>query len=82
MQDIVIFRVFRDGEVLALFPEILSNRSGDVTSYMHVGQHGGADYSHCVAITALATPEQYGPLARELSSIGYDLEIRQRRPAA
>ena len=74
----VIFRKWSNGDVLALFPEL---DAGDYLcdSYMHVGQHGGADYIGCVAQTTLATPDEYQPLAVELASIGYDLDIKQRR---
>lgn len=38
----VIFRKFRDGSVIALFPNIPWDNNGNIASYMHVGQHGGA----------------------------------------
>ena len=40
----VVFRRYPDGQVIALFPDIpWSGRRGEITSYMHVGQHGAAD---------------------------------------
>ena len=39
----VVFRRYPDGQVIALFPDIpWSGRRGEITSYMHVGQHGAA----------------------------------------
>ena len=38
----VIFRKFKDGEIIALFPGLKWNNAGDICSYMHIGQHGGA----------------------------------------
>ena len=74
----VVFRKYKDGEILALFPELSEGGAG-VESYIHVGQHGGADYSGCIRRTVPATPEEYKDLAEELESIGYNLLIRKRR---
>ena len=76
-QTRVIFRKFPNGDILALFPEI--QITNFCSSYMHIGQHGGADYQACISITKPAAPDEYANLASELSSIGYDLQIRQRR---
>jgi hypothetical protein len=75
----VIFRAFkRDGEVIALFPEIPADCIGfHCESYMHTGQHGGA-YPGVITGTRLATPDEKAPLMRELESIGYRLEERKR----
>jgi hypothetical protein len=78
----VIFRRFKRhytlGEIIALFPDI-PDHAGMIMSYMHVGQHGGADYTRVMGITKPATPEEYAALARELTSIGYKLDIRKKR---
>ena len=44
--DIVVFRRWRDtGDVIAFFPELPADLSGDCCdAYERVGQHGGADY--------------------------------------
>lgn len=69
----VVFRRWRDsGEVIALFPDSEWDWRGNVASYQHIGQHGGADYSGVVSRSTLATPEQYADLLAELVSIGYD----------
>ena len=49
------------------------------TSYMHIGQHGAADYAGVIAATRPAREEEYRGLLSELKSIGYDdLHIVQR----
>lgn len=81
----VVFRVWpsENHEVLALFPELPSDVEGlFCSSYMHVGQHGGADYEGCIAKTRPARPEEYADLAEELKRIGYDLEIVSRCTSA
>ncbi|MCS2721899.1 hypothetical protein NXW08_00310 [Bacteroides uniformis] len=76
----VVFRRYPDGQVIALFPDIpWSGQRGEVTSYMHLGQHGAADYLHVLATARLATEDEYGDLLFELQSIGYDdLHVVQR----
>ena len=74
---LTIFRKYKDGEIIALFPEI-DNGYGQCMSYLHVGQHGGAYYDLVVYSTTPATPEEYTDLKTELESIGYILKIRQK----
>ena len=74
----VIFRKFKDGDVIAFFPEI-KGWDGSMESYMHLGQHSSADYNGLLSDTKPATPEEYKDLATELESIGYNLLIRKRR---
>jgi hypothetical protein len=82
--DTVIFRKWRksfdpDQAVFALFPKIPADLNGVYcTSYQHVGQHGAADYNHCIRSSFPVKPEEYSDLATELRQIGYDLNIRQR----
>lgn len=66
----VVFRKFKDGEIIALFP---SERWGRYITacYTHIGQHGGAD-PLIINDTKPATPEEYAPLLAELVAIGYD----------
>ena len=40
----VVFRKFKDGRIIALLPHEVCTHKGDITSYMHVGQHSSADY--------------------------------------
>lgn len=70
-----------DRELLALFPDIpWTGKRFDITCYAHNGQHGSACLSFLKR--AKATKEQYAPLARELESIGYNLDIINERKAA
>jgi len=82
MKTIVIFRVDRGGEVLALFPGILATHAGLVGCYTHIGQHGQADYNGCIRDSRPASPREYSPLLNELiNSMGYhDLVVRSRKP--
>lgn len=84
----VIFRAWRrDGEVIALFPDI-PEHDGLCLSYLHVGQHGAADYSaltygrsgHALP-TRPAKPEEWAALAAELQDIGYRLHVIRRWPS-
>lgn len=75
---VVIFRVW-DDDVLALFPELPADIQGKYcTSYQHVGQHGQADYDHCIYKSRPAKPDEYAELAAELKRAGYKLDIKRR----
>ena len=78
-QTAVVFRRFKDGDIIALFPG-LKERSYSCLSYMHVGQHGPAEYQHVIASTKPAKPKEYEDLKRELEGLGYNLRVIQRRP--
>jgi len=77
MED-VIFRIDKYG-VFALFPHNVQDIGGDVLYYAHVGQHSSADYDHCIRTSKPATEEQYKQLEKELTSIGYELNIIKKR---
>ena len=78
----VVFRVWkpkynygRKGEVIALFPYIDEGR-GRVLSYMHIGQHGAADYYGVIQDSYPAKPSEYADLKRELENVfGYNLKV-------
>lgn len=75
----VVFRKWKDGETIALFPDDTNPYDGTVTSYMHVGQHGAADYGHVISATHPAHPSEYRDLLAELKAIGYtDLRVMRR----
>jgi len=78
-KTIVIFRKWKGehDDILALFPEIDAGEC-QCQSYLHIGQHGGADYQYCIRSTVPATPEEYKDLKEELEKIGYNLIIRKR----
>lgn len=74
----VIFRKFKNGDIIALFPYEIENYHGDCQSYMHIGQHSGANYWGCVAKSKPARLSEYTPLMQELVSIGYNLRVRKK----
>lgn len=67
----VVFRAYPKGSVIALFPIIPDGSYGQCCSYMHVGQHGAADYGHVIRMTRRAEAEEYADLMRELVAVGY-----------
>jgi hypothetical protein len=76
MVDLVVFRRWRDrsGDVIALFPELPADVNGRFCdSYMHIGQHGAADYHGVIQHTVPVGPKQYAALAQELRLVGYNL---------
>ena len=74
----VIYRKFKNGEIIALFPQI-KETNYCVLSYMHVGQHGSADFDQVVRITKLALADEYKELHNELTNqVGYTLDVRTR----
>ncbi len=68
----VIFRKFKEGDVIALLPEGEAN-FGRVVCYQHLGQHGEAD-SSAPQFTKPASEAEYLPLLRELQHI-YEGEL-------
>jgi len=76
MVDVVVFRRWQDrsGDIIALFPELPADVHGRYcNSYMHTGQHGGADYHSVIQHTVPVEPKQYAELAEELRLVGYNL---------
>lgn len=76
----VVFRRYPDGQIIALFPDIPWNGlRGEVTSYMHLGQHGAANYNRVVATTRPVRGNEYRDLLAELARVGYkNLNIVKR----
>jgi hypothetical protein len=72
----VVFRVFPEGDVIALFPT-RKERAGTILSYQHLGQHGDAS-SALIKELRPAFPEEYASLLSELKDIGYRLHIRKK----
>ena len=79
MSDLVTFRKFTDGDVIALFPKLFESQDvhGNqfILSYMHIGQHGGAS-DDLIDDLSPATADEYSNLKAELTSIGYELEVQ------
>lgn len=70
----VVFRTYSDGSVIALFPsEAWGN--GLISSFMHIGQHGGANYDGVLSATRASTPDELAPVKRELESAPYEYEL-------
>lgn len=69
------------GEIMALMPYELQTYDGDVTLYVHVGQHSACDYDTVLKNTVPATEEEYAPLLKELTSepYNYNFKIIKRR---
>lgn len=82
----MIFRYYKSvnahNRVLALFPHQVDSIRGHVMCYQHVGQHGLADYPHCINITRPATPQEYADLKYELEGLGYNINIVKRQNRA
>lgn len=72
--DRVIFRKFKDGDVIAWLPDVPAT-PGRCMSYMHIGQHGEGEYP---AATVPASPAEYAALLKELRRIGYKLRVVTR----
>jgi hypothetical protein len=70
----IIFRKFKDGDIIAVFPDDIADLSGNVTMYQHQGQHGAGDYNQVMQQTKKATPKEYAKLNKELKSIGYKIK--------
>lgn len=62
-----------NGEVIALFPDLIETGHRMISSYAHIGQHGIASRSlmHCKA----ATKGQYESLKRELESYPFEYNL-------
>lgn len=75
----VVFRKFKDGSIVALFPDEIVDPLGSIASYQHVGQHGAAHYSHCIYTSVPATPKEQQALRQELENMGYKLEVKKRK---
>jgi len=71
-KDKVIFKQFDDGDIIALFPEMIEGNG--INSYMHVGQHSSANPDLIEELDD-AKLNGYYPLWVELKSIGYKLEV-------
>ncbi len=56
-------------------PYEIWNAEGGVNSYMHLGQHGKADYQGLIQITTPATKEEFKDLKKELENNGYMVEV-------
>lgn len=76
----VVFRRFKEGETIALFPIYAGERAWKCRHILYAhGQHAAADYAGVIAVTRPATGEECQELLAELTSVGYDnLHILRR----
>lgn len=77
----VVIRVWKGDpdDVFALFPADPADNYGRYcSSYQHVGQHGSADYDHCIRNSRPAMWREAVPLLRELQRIGYLPRVLKR----
>lgn len=70
----VVFRVFPEGDVIALFPS--EKERNLIMSYQHLGQHSLAS-PELVRELRPATPAERAKLSAELKSIGYHLRVKK-----
>jgi hypothetical protein len=76
----VIFRKFKDDKnIIALFPYDIWDNKLNCTSYMHLGQHGAADYPGVIMVSVPAKEAEYSDLKKELECLGYDLKVIYKR---
>jgi len=76
-QTEVIFRKYRDGEIIALFPYMPEMQRATCLSYMKIGQHGVADL-HLISATKPVDSDEYQDLFIELENQGYKLKMIKR----
>ncbi len=80
MKVSVIFRKYKNGEIIALFPDSGLRYDGGpmVDSYKLNGHCGFAKFYTVMDETVPATHNEYIQLKNELESIGYDLKIKEK----
>ena len=64
----IYFKVFPDGDVIALMPSEIADPRGNITSYMRIGQHGAAS-PELMKEFRDATEEERANLLKELVAI-------------
>jgi len=70
-KDIVIFRKFPEGDIIALFPDMIENKDKRyINSYMHIGQHSAASVELITELD-IPTKKEITDLRNELHEIGY-----------
>lgn len=78
-QTIVIFRKYKEGDVIALFPYLPERKHFLCPCYQMIGGHASADYFGVTQKTKPATPEEYSDLFEELTHhFGYNLKVQKK----
>ena len=75
----VIFRREKDKSILAVFPYEISDTKGNCTCYAHIGQHSGLNWLYMRDTKPVKDKKEYTDLFRELTSIGYNLNVIKKR---
>ena len=73
MQTLVIFRKYREGDIVALFPEIASDM--DYVDYCKGFPEGSYNIGDVMCETTPATPKEYSKLAKRLRQLDYNLKV-------
>ncbi len=72
-QTNMVFRVFPEGDVIAIFIDEIADHKNNLMSYQHVGQHGACS-PELIDELRPATLEEADDLKAELLSLGYDFK--------
>lgn len=76
----VYFHQFPEGDIIALFPDTVADRKGNIESYQHIGQHGAAS-PELLQDLPEAKLADWLPLYLELTRIvGYKLRVLNSQP--
>ena len=75
MKTEVLFRKEKSGDVVAIFPYMISDYNGNITCYSHLGQHSGCDPLY---VRETKPTTDFKDLLCELECIGYDVKIVRR----
>lgn len=80
----VIFRVDTtkdfNGTVLAVMPHNVDDFKGNVSYYVHVGQHSICDYAYTIKTSRPATEAEYKDLKAEMENgHGYNFNVIKKR---
>ena len=78
----VIFRVWTDEKIGALFPTISAGVNPLYCAAYYAGRHSSANYLHCIRQTRSATEAEYADLYREIAKPGYHMRVVQRASCA
>lgn len=73
----VVFRKFKEGDIIAIFPYHRTWDGGKIECYQHNGQHCQCE-ADIAKITLPANTAEYNDLKIELERIGYNLSVKKR----
>lgn len=73
----VIFREEKNGSIIAVFPYLIADPSGNVMCYTTQEQHNAMCWDYFLKNTKPTI--NYNEIKKELEFVGYDLKIIKRR---